>query len=184
MNPPAMSQPGKAARLRLDGEEFSRRAAQLSWALFDVDGVLTDGRLIYGTTGQLWKAFDVKDGQGLKLLQRAGILIGLLTGRNDDAVHQRAIDLGLDLLLTGEKDKDKAFSSFLTRNDVSESQVAFAGDDLPDLPVLKRCGLSFAPADAVESVRTQVDVVLGPPGGRGAVRQMAEMILAARDDRG
>ena len=170
--------------MRLPEETFNHRAARLSWALFDVDGVLTDGRLIYGPSGQVWKAFDVKDGQGLKLLQRAGLQVGLLTGRDDEAVHHRAVDLGIDLLLTGQTDKDKAFTSFLAHNKVSENQVAFVGDDLPDLPVLQRCGLSFAPADAVEKVRQEVHVILGSAGGRGAVRQMAEMVLAGRNHPG
>ena len=176
MNPPASS-----LTLRLPEETFSRRAAHLSWALFDVDGVLTDGRLIYGPSGQVWKAFDVKDGHGLKLLQQAGIRTGWLTGRDDEAVHHRAVELGIDLLLTGQADKDKAFTAFLAGNEVRENQVAFVGDDLPDLPVLRRCGLSFAPADAVEKVRQEVHVILGSAGGRGAVRQMAEMILAERN---
>ncbi len=177
-----MTESTHGARLRLSHEEFANRAAQISWVLLDVDGVLTDGRLIYGPDGRLWKAFDVKDGQGIKLLQRAGIQLGLLTGRSDEAVNRRAADLGIDVLLSGKKDKDPAFASFLTRNQLSAHQVAFAGDDLPDLPVLKRCGLSFAPADAVKAVRDQVDVVLSREGGRGAVRQLAELILAARGE--
>jgi 3-deoxy-D-manno-octulosonate 8-phosphate phosphatase (KDO 8-P phosphatase) len=176
--PPAID--ADLPELRISSEELARRCDAITWVLLDVDGVLTDGRLIYGPDGRLWKAFDVKDGQGIKLLQRAGIQVGLLTGRSDESVNRRAADLGIDLLFKGQTDKGAAFSEFLSRQNVAPEQVAYAGDDLPDQPVLERCGLSFAPADAIAEIRHQVAVLLGLPGGRGAVRQMADLLLSAR----
>lgn len=166
----------------LSDAEFGRRAKNLRWLLCDVDGVLTDGRLLYGPQGEELKSFDVKDGLGLKLAQRAGLKVGLLSSRNSPALAQRAVELGIDAMVTGHEDKGAAFEGFLAAQEISADEVAYIGDDLPDLPVLRRCGLAFAPADAVPEVQAAVDQILPRPGGRGAVREMVERILKARGE--
>lgn len=162
--------------------DWGARAWQLEWLLFDADGVFTDGRLLYGADGEQWKVFDVRDGLGVKLAQRAGLKVGILSGRTSAALERRAQDLELDALIMDRSDKAAAFSEFLADHATVPERVAYLGDDLIDLPVLRRCGLSFAPADAVAEVQEQVDRVLERRGGRGAVREMCELVLRARGD--
>lgn len=164
----------------IDDQAFARRAAELEWILTDVDGVLTDGRLMFGPRGQVHQSFDIKDGLGLKIAQAMGLKIGILTARKTPAAARRASDLGLDAIIQGRIDKRTAFEEMLAEHHTSAHRVAYIGDDLPDLGVLVRCGLSFAPADAVPEVRAVVHRVLDRPGGRGAVRQMVELVLRAR----
>jgi len=162
--------------------ELARRAKALDWLLFDVDGVLTDGRLLYGADGEQWKVFHVRDGLGLRLAQRAGLRVGILSGRGSAALEARARDLGLDVVIQERSDKDAAFAEFLIEQGTAPERVAFMGDDLLDLPVMRRCALSFAPADAVAEVRERVDRVLANRGGSAVVRELCEMILRARGD--
>ena len=166
----------------LTADQLAQRAARLSWLLFDVDGVMTDGRLYYGADGEQLKVFEVRDGLGLKLAQRAGLKVGILTGRESKALAVRAKELGIDTLLMDRVDKGPAFLQFLDRNGVAAERVAYIGDDLVDLPVISRCGLSFAPANAVPEVRERVDRVLTQKGGRGVAREMVEVVLRARGD--
>jgi 3-deoxy-D-manno-octulosonate 8-phosphate phosphatase (KDO 8-P phosphatase) len=166
--------------MKLSDEELARRSRDLDWLLFDVDGVLTDGLLVYGPDGEGWKVFDVRDGLGLKLAQEAGLKTGILTGRGNAALEARAREIGFDALIQGRHDKDAAFNEFLAQHGAVPERVAYMGDDLLDLPVLRRCGLAFAPADAVADVRERVHRVVSKPGGRGAVREMCELILRAR----
>jgi 3-deoxy-D-manno-octulosonate 8-phosphate phosphatase (KDO 8-P phosphatase) len=161
---------------------LARRARALTWLLFDVDGVFTDGRLFYGPGGEEWKVFDVRDGLGLTLARQAGLKVGILSGRKNAALENRARELEVDALILDRSDKDAAFAEFLAAHGAEQERVAYLGDDLLDLPVMRRCGLSFAPADAVAEVRQRVDRVLERPGGRGAVREMAELVLRARGD--
>lgn len=163
-------------------EGTAARARRLRWLLLDVDGVLTDGRLWYGADGAVAKAFDVKDGLGIELARAAGLRVGLLTGRSDAATDARARELGMDLVLRGRGDKREAFAAFLAEQGVAAEEVAYVGDDLPDLPVLAQCGLGAAPADAVEAVRRAAAVVLTRRGGRGAVRELVELILLWRGE--
>lgn len=165
-----------------DDQAFTRRATALEWLLFDVDGVLTDGRLYYGQRGELIKPFHVRDGLGLRLAQRAGLKLGLLSGRRSRPLERRAADLGLDAVILGSRDKLAGFEHFLTTHHTAPGRVAYIGDDLQDLAVLGRCALSFAPADAVPEVQAAVQIVLERPGGDGAVREMIELILKARGD--
>lgn len=162
--------------------ELARRAADLEWVIFDVDGVLTDGGLYYDRRGHGFLRFDVKDGLGIRLAQRAGLRVGLLSGRGGPALERRADELDIDWLATGVHDKAEVFDRFLSEHSASPARVAFVGDDLPDLVVLGRCGLSFAPADAVAAVRAVVHVVLQAAGGRGAGREVIEILLRARGD--
>ena len=159
---------------------LAARAAALEWLLFDVDGVLTDGRLIYGADGEQWKVFDVRDGLGFQLARRAGLKVGLLTGRAGAALEARALELGVDALLTNRTDKRSAFRGFLSAQATTAERVGYLGDDLVDLPVLLACGLSCAPADAAPEVRARVHHVLERPGGRAAAREMVELVLRAR----
>jgi 3-deoxy-D-manno-octulosonate 8-phosphate phosphatase (KDO 8-P phosphatase) len=161
-------------------EEFRRRAERLQWILCDVDGVLTDGRLWFGAGAEPLVAFDIKDGLALKLAQRSGLRVGILSGRATEAVAQRARALSLDAVVVGREDKGPAFREWLAATNAAAESVAYVGDDLLDLPVLKACGLSFAPSDAVPEVRERVDVVLDAPGGRGAVRELIRRVLTAR----
>jgi 3-deoxy-D-manno-octulosonate 8-phosphate phosphatase (KDO 8-P phosphatase) len=166
----------------LSPDLLQERAARLSWLLFDVDGVMTDGRLLYGPDGEQWKVFEVRDGLGLKLAQKAGLKVGILSGRENQALASRARELGVDLLLMNRTDKGPAFQQFLAEQGVKPEEVGYLGDDLVDLPVLLRCGLSLAPADAVPEVRERVDRVLSLRGGRGVAREAIELVLRARGD--
>ncbi|HLX07266.1 MAG TPA: hypothetical protein VKY89_05345 [Thermoanaerobaculia bacterium] len=180
----AGGRPSATAGRRAGGEltpaALADRAAGLAWLLLDVDGVLTDGRLLYGADGEQWKVFDVRDGFGLKLAQRAGLKVGLLSGRASRALEARAQEMGVDALVMGRIDKGAAFGELLSAQGTLAERVAYLGDDLVDLPVLLACGLSFAPADAVPEVRCRVHQVLSRPGGRGAAREMVETVLRAR----
>ena len=166
--------------MKIAEEELARRAQQLDWLLFDVDGVLTDGSLVYGPEGESWKVFFVRDGVGLKLAKEAGLKIGILSGRGNAALEARAREVGFDALIQNHHDKDAAFTAFLAEQGAAPERVAYIGDDLLDLPVIRRCGLSFAPSDAAAEVRQRVHRVVSLPGGRGAVREMCELVLHAR----
>lgn len=158
------------------------RAAALEWILLDVDGVLTDGRLHYTADGETLKVFHVRDGLAIKLAQRAGLAVGLLSARGGPPLDARATELGLDAVVSRREDKRQAFRDFLDQHGVRSKRVAYAGDDLVDLPILIRCGLSFAPSDAAPEVRDRVDHPLVAAGGAGAVREMIEWILRARGE--
>lgn len=166
----------------ISDEDLARRARELDWLLFDVDGVLTDGHLLYGAGGEQWKVFNVRDGVGLKLCRDAGLKIGILSGRGNDALETRAREIGFDALIQDRHDKDTAFTEFLGEHGAAPERVAYMGDDLLDLPVIRRCGLSFAPADAVAEVRHRVHRVLENRGGHAVVREMCELILRARGE--
>ena len=159
---------------------FEQRAQGLEWLLFDVDGVLTDGRLWYTAKGEEIKAFSVRDGLAFKLAQRAGLKIGIFTGRKSRPLERRCKDLGVDEMILGSKDKRTDFADFLERHQLAPGRVAFTGDDLIDLPVLGRCGLAFCPQDAVDEVRAVVHRVLETRGGNGVAREMIESVLKAR----
>lgn len=151
---------------------------RLRFLLFDVDGVLTDGRLYY-LGDEIAVAFDVKDGLAVRRAREAGLGMGVLSSRDSAAVARRAADLGFDEVLLGRRDKAAAFADLLERRGLAASEVAYVGDDLVDLPVLRAAGLSVAPADAVAEVRDNVDLVLDAPGGRGAARELVDRIVEA-----
>jgi 3-deoxy-D-manno-octulosonate 8-phosphate phosphatase (KDO 8-P phosphatase) len=149
----------------LSDSDFSRRAAELEWILCDADGVLTDAGLYFDHQGHTLLRFDVRDGLGLKMAQLAGLKVGILSGRNSAALERRASELGLEFLAMGAPDKLADFEAFLEQHHAVARQIAYIGDDLPDLVVLGRCGLSFAPADASQEVRNAVHRVLDATGG-------------------
>ncbi|MFP5286274.1 MAG: KdsC family phosphatase [Thermoanaerobaculia bacterium] len=171
---------GAGAVLSLSDEVLTERARALEWLILDVDGVLTDGRLVYGPDGEQEKVFHVRDGLGLRLVQRDGLKVGIISGRESQALRIRADDLGIDWLVMERSDKGPAFAEFLAAQRVSPDKVAYMGDDLVDLPILLRCGLAFAPADAVAEVREQAHRVLSGRGGYGVVRELCELLLRAR----
>jgi 3-deoxy-D-manno-octulosonate 8-phosphate phosphatase (KDO 8-P phosphatase) len=153
------------------------RLEKIRLLLLDVDGVLTDGGIVYDDHGVQTKVFDVKDGHGLKLLQRSGIRVGIITGRQSEVVNVRARELGIEIVHQGAKEKLVPYEQVLGALGLADEEVAYMGDDLPDLPVLRRAGWAVAPADAVEEVRSRVHHVTARPGGRGAVREVCELLL-------
>jgi len=149
-------------------------------AIFDVDGVLTDGSLWFGPEGEALKRFSILDGHGVKMLQEAGVATAILSGRRSGAVDLRAAELGIAQVIQGVADKLEAFGELRTRLGVSEGECAFVGDDLPDLPVMRRCGLAVAVANAVDAVKSAAHYVTRARGGSGAVREFCDLVLAAR----
>ena len=155
-------------------------ALQVRFLLLDCDGVLTDGGVILGTDGQEFKRFDIQDGMGVSLARRAGLKVGVITGRRSDAVRKRAQELHLDALIEGAKDKVAALDEVLAGFDLERSQAAYMGDDIQDLAILGACGLSLAPANARREVREAVHHVTEARGGSGAVREAIEALLQAQ----
>ncbi|MBF0528149.1 MAG: HAD-IIIA family hydrolase [Deltaproteobacteria bacterium] len=160
--------------------DLLNRVLPIKLVIFDVDGVLTDGRIVMDDCGMETKFFHVRDGHGLKLLMRAGLEAGFLTGRQSRVVELRAADLGVTLLWQGIKNKIDIYQNILTEHRLVDAQVAYVGDDLVDLPVMRRVGLALAPADAVDEVKEVAHYVAKLPGGHGAVREMIEFILKSQ----
>ncbi len=156
------------------------RAREIRLALFDVDGVLTDGRLYYGPQGEAMKAFNILDGHGLKMLAGTGVATGLLSGRRSDAAAARASELGLAHVILGADDKLARFEALRAELGLDAAQCAFVGDDLPDIPVLARCGFAVAVANAVPEVKAVAHWVTGAAGGQGAVREFCEFVMRAQ----
>ena len=149
--------------------------------LLDVDGILTRGEIIYNDRGEETKQFSVKDGLGIRLLMDAGIPVGIVTGRASDALRHRLKNLGIDLVFDGVKDKALVVSTIEEKTGIPASAMAFMGDDLPDLRIMRRVGTAITVADASSDMKSRVDHVTHRPGGYGAVREMAEAILKAKD---
>ena len=146
----------------------------------DVDGVMTDGRLYYHDDGTETKAFDVRDGHGIKMIQHAGIDVILISGRSCPMVEKRAADLGIQEVHQGIRDKVPVLDSALSQRGLTLQEVAFVGDDIVDLPVMIQVGFAVAVADASEYVIDQAHYVTLAPGGRGAVREVIELLLAVQ----
>ena len=153
------------------------KARTVRIAIFDVDGVLSDGGLHYAETGDAMKTFDVRDGMGMKLLQDAGVELAIITSRRAGSVRERAADLGIRHIQQGVADKYSAFEALLAGLGLKPEQSAFLGDDLVDLPVLKRCGFAVTVADAPVLLKRHADYVTRANGGRGAAREFCELIL-------
>ena len=158
-------------------QTLADRCAAIELLVLDVDGVLTDGQVIYAGADTEVKAFNVRDGLALAVWQRAGKRAAVISGRESVAVARRAAELGLAAVLQGTADKLAALGQVLTATGVAPVQVAAVGDDLPDLPVLKKVGLALAVADACPEVRQAAHYVTHLPGGRGAVREVIELVL-------
>lgn len=161
-------------------EAVQERARRVRLILLDVDGVLTNGTVDIHSAGGESKPFFVRDGLGMVWARKEGIEVGLLSGRPSDATSRRAAELGVRIVSQGSHDKREAFAHILASHGFAAEEVAYMGDDLVDLPILAKTGLSTAPADAVDDVRIQVDWISRFDGGRGAVRELVELVLAAQ----
>jgi 3-deoxy-D-manno-octulosonate 8-phosphate phosphatase (KDO 8-P phosphatase) len=160
--------------------KIRRKAQRIKLLLLDVDGVLSDGRIVVDNEGEEMKYFDARDGHGIRLLARAGIEVGLLTGRSSRVVSHRARDLGIRMVYQKVFNKVDAYQKIKRRKRLTDLEVAYVGDDIVDLPVLRRVGLSIAVRDAWEGLKNKVDYVTEQKGGRGAVREVVEMLLHAQ----
>lgn len=155
-------------------------AKKIKLVCLDVDGVLTDGSIVISGRGELFKTFYVRDGLGIKFLQDCGIQVAICTGRTSDIVTERAKELGITLLMQGQKDKREGFAEICKSAGVLPEEVAYMGDDIPDLCLFPLVALPCAPADASEPALRRALWVSKAPGGRGAVRELAEFILKAQ----
>lgn len=160
--------------------DAARRARELEWMFFDVDGVLTDGGLFYGPNGESMKRFHVLDGHGLKQLKHAGVLIGILSGRQHEAVATRARELGFDLVLQGNNHKGAVFDQLIKDHGLDPVRCGHMGDDTADLEVFARVGFCASVPNAIAEVIAAAHWVSSRPGGSGAVRECCEFILKAR----
>jgi 3-deoxy-D-manno-octulosonate 8-phosphate phosphatase (KDO 8-P phosphatase) len=157
-----------------------KKAGRIKLLLLDVDGVLTDGRIVVDHRGREIKSFDVRDGQGIRLLQRAGIQVGIVSGRSSAAVNHRAKELGIKLVYQDADDKLVAYEKIKRATGLSDLEVAYVGDDLVDLPLLKRVGLAITVNDCWAGLKQLSDHVTTASGGRGAVREVTDLLLRAQ----
>jgi len=148
--------------------------------IFDVDGVLTDGTLFYGPAGEELKRFHAFDGHGIKMLSASGVKCALLSGRRSAAVALRAAELGIADVLQGFDEKRGAYQELAARHGLAPEETGYMGDELVDLPVLTRCGFAAAPREAPEAVRAHVHYVAAAPAGRGAAREVCELVMRAQ----
>ena len=162
-------------------EALLERMRRVKLMIFDVNGVLTDGTLYYGDNGAELKAFNARDGHGIKMLQESGVEVAILSARRARAVDVRAAELGITLVEQGIADKGRAFDSLIVRAHALPESAGYMGDDLMDLPVLCRCGFAASVPEAPDSVRERVHHVTRAPGGRGAVREVCELIMRAQN---
>lgn len=160
---------------------ISSAAKKIKLLLLDVDGVLTDGRLYYGNSGEEMKAFNIQDGLGIKLLQQGGIQVGIITGRVSDLLQRRATELGINPVIQGREDKLTALNELMLTAGLNLDEVAFVGDDLPDLAVIKKVGLGITVANGSATLKAIADWQTTRKGGDGAVREVAEMLLTCQD---
>ncbi len=158
------------------------RILKLKLLLMDVDGVLTDGRLYYTEEGERLKVFNVHDGLGIKLLQRAGISTGVISGRESEALKNRLLELGIEEIYMGRFQKDGVLEEIMSRKGLSAEEVGFIGDDLVDIPVLRKIGFPVAVKNAPDEVKRFAVYITLKEGGKGAVREVVELILRLRGD--
>jgi 3-deoxy-D-manno-octulosonate 8-phosphate phosphatase (KDO 8-P phosphatase) len=161
-------------------QQIYQKAQAIKLAIFDVDGVLTDGGLHYSDSGDEVKIFDVRDGHGMKMLQVSGVALAIITSRSSKCVARRAENLGIDLLYQGVENKISAFQALIAKVGVGPSACAYMGDDWVDLPVLARCGLALSVPEAPAVVRERVHYVTRASGGHGAAREACELIMQAQ----
>jgi 3-deoxy-D-manno-octulosonate 8-phosphate phosphatase (KDO 8-P phosphatase) len=161
-------------------DKLRSKAAKVRLLVLDVDGVMTDGRIIMDHEGKEIKAFDVRDGHGIKLLRQAGIEVAVLTGRNSPVVQKRADDLGIPWVRQGVHNKVAAYEEIAGEVGIEDAETCFVGDDLVDITLLKRVGLPICVADGVQEAKAVALYVTQCPGGRGAVREVCELLLRAQ----
>lgn len=157
------------------------KATSIKAILFDIDGVLTDGGIIYDDTGLEYKKYNVKDGQIISHLKRLGFIVGAITGRKSEVVKNRCEELKLNYHKHGVKDKLVEYESFKNQYSAEDRQIAYIGDDIIDLPILTRCGLSATPNDARSYIKKNVDIVTDSKGGDGVLRDVADYILESKN---
>lgn len=160
-------------------KEQARKASRVRAIFFDVDGVLTDGKIIYDDAGRELKHFNVKDGQIVGHLRKAGIITGAISGRDSAAVSRRCTELKIDFCHQGILDKVSVFEKLAAHYKLKAKEIAFIGDDINDLGVFKVCGLAACPADTFSYIKDQVDLVTFAKGGNGVLREVADLVLAA-----
>lgn len=161
-------------------DDILQRARAVRMIIFDVDGVLTDGSLFYDDRGEEYKAFNSRDGHGIKMLRASGVDTGIITGRTSNIVLHRARNLGIDHIFQGADDKLAAYGELLARVGLEPNQIAYMGDDVVDLPVMNRCGLAITVPDAPEEVKARCQLVTRAQAGRGAAREACELIMRAQ----
>ena len=157
------------------------KAELIRLVAFDVDGVLTDGAITLTDGGEQIKTFHVRDGSGIKYLMRAGLDVALITGRSSRVVERRAKELGIEYVFQGAKVKIEPYEALLEMTGLADENIAYVGDDLPDIPILRRCGLGFAVADAADEVKKAADRLTAARGGEGVAREVAEYVLKAQN---
>lgn len=157
------------------------KARQVKLLGLDVDGVMTNGLLYFMPDGQEFKTFNILDGHGIKMLQATGVKVAIITGRETAVVAKRAKDLGIELLLQGREDKQVALNELREQLNLEWSEIAYLGDDLPDLPAIKQVGLGLSVPNGYSLVRQQADGVTQTLGGQGAVREVCDFIMSAQD---
>ncbi len=161
-------------------KKISEKLAKIKMLILDVDGVMTDGGILMDSDGREMKKFNVRDGHGLVMIQRHGIQVAILTGRTSAVVEHRARDLRISEVYQGALNKKEVLATILEKNRLAPEEIAYMGDDIVDIPVLKMVGFSAAVADALDVVKRSVDFVTVQPGGKGAVREVCEMLLMAQ----
>ena len=161
-------------------QDIIEKAAQIRLVIFDVDGVLTDGSLFLGDDGQEYKAFHSKDGHGMKMLQAAGVQIGIITGRSSEVVRIRMHSLGIEHVYQGKREKGPAYEELKAAVALADDRIAYVGDDVVDLPVMRRVGLAIAVQDAHPVVKQHAHWVTPSNGGRGAGREVCELLMEAQ----
>jgi len=161
-------------------QDILKKAAAIKLVIFDVDGVLTDSSLYLTESGEELKAFNSKDGHGMKMLLGSDVLIGIITGRTSNIVTHRMQELGIQHVYQGRKDKVPAYLELIEKTGISPEQVAYVGDDIVDLPVMKRVGLAITVADGHDFVKQHADWKTRCRGGRGAAREVCELIMQAQ----
>ncbi len=168
--------------MALSESEFLARARKIKVLILDVDGVMTNGQIIWDSNRNEIKAFHVRDGHGIKMAERAGLTIAIITGRRSDVVDIRAKELGIKEVYQGALEKVPAFRKILAKLGLEEHEAAYVGDDIVDIPVMSRVGLSFAVANAEPYVKDAAHCVASRNGGEGVVREVIDMLLRARGD--
>lgn len=162
-------------------EKLIQKASKIKLLILDVDGVLTDNRLYYSNDGNELKTFYTRDGHGMVMLRKSGVDMAIITGRESQLVAKRAQDLKIAHLYQGVPDKLPSFQNLMDKLEISSDEVAYIGDDILDLPILMRVGLSITPADGEDEVKSRVDYVSPHRGGNGVVREICEMIMKSQD---
>lgn len=162
-------------------QSYIDKAKKIRLAIFDVDGILTTGKLTYDANGLTCKDFHVLDGQGMKLLQKSGIKIGIITTCKSAAIKRRMQDLNIEHVYQGQVEKLSAYEDLKQKLQLNDEQIAYIGDDLPDLPLLRRAGLSITVPHAPDIIRQHVHFVTQKKGGKGAVREICEFIMKAQE---